>query len=215
MLVYFVLVEVIFDRGVEHYPVFVLGAILPWKWFSTSIQGSISLLLGREQLIRQVPFPKAVLPLSQTVANLVSFGFGLLVMLALVLAYRIEVTWAILAVPVIVLGQFGLTLGLAMFFSALSVFFRDVRNLLTYALRLWFYLSPALYPITFVPEHLRDTYRLLNPFARIFPAYRDSIMFATFPAVADLLWMLAWGALAVAVGFVFFRWSEPRLAKIL
>lgn len=215
MMVYFVLVEVIFDRGIEHYPVFILSAILPWKWFNSSVQGSIGVLLGRERLIKQVPFPKVVLPLSLTLANLVSFGFGLLVLLAFVLAYRIEITEAVVAMPVIIVGQFGLTFGIAMFFSAVAVFFRDVRNMLQYAFRLWFYLSPALYPVTFVPEDLRDTYRLLNPFARIFPAYRDAAMFGNFPAMTDLIWILGQGALALIIGYAVFRWAESRLAKVL
>ena len=214
MAVYFVLVEVIFDRGVEHYPVFVLSAVLPWKWFNTSIQGSIGALVGRERLIKQVAFPKVVLPISQTLANLVSFGFGLLVLLALVLIYRIEITWTLVALPVVVLGQFLLTLGLAMLFSALSVFFRDIRNLLRYVLRLWFYLSPGLYALSFVPDDLLDVYRL-NPFARIFPAYRDAVMFGSWPAAGDLLWILGVGAVVLAAGYAVFQWSEYRFAKVL
>ncbi len=214
MAVYFVLVEVIFDRGVEHYPVFVLCAILPWKWFSTSIQGSIGVLVGRERLIKQVSFPKVVLPISQTVANLVSYGFGLLVLLIFIISYRIEITWTLLILPVVVLGQFMLTLGLAMLLSALSVFFRDIRNLLRYVLRLCFYLSPGLYPITMVPDNLLDIYRL-NPYARIFPAYRDSVMFGNWSAAEDLLWILAVGAAALAVGYAVFQWAEPRFAKVL
>ena len=214
MAVYFVLIEVIFDRGVEHYPVFVLSAILPWKWFSTSIQGSIGALVGRERLIKQVAFPKVVLPISQTVANLVSFGFGLLVLLALVLFYRIEITWTLVIIPVVVLGQLMLTLGLAMLLSALSVFFRDIRNLLRYVLRLCFYLSPGLYPITMVPDDLLDIYRL-NPYARIFPAYRDSVMFGSWTAAEDLVWILGVGAVVLAAGYAVFQWAEPRFAKVL
>lgn len=214
MAVYVVLVDVIFDRGVPDYPVFVLAAVLPWKWFNTSINGSIGALLGRERLIKQVAFPKVVLPISQTIAQMVSFGFGLLVLLAFVLLYRIEITWALLALPLVVLLQFILTLGLAMLLSALSVFFRDIRNLLRHAFRLWFYLSPGLYPITLVPDDLLELYRL-NPFARIFPAYRDAIMFGTWPAAGDLLWVLAVAAIALAVGYAAFRWAEPRFAKVL
>lgn len=214
MAVYVVLVDVIFKRGVEDYPVFVLSAVLPWKWFNTSISGSIGALLGRERLIKQVAFPKVVLPISETLAQMVSFAFGLLVLLAFVLAYRIEIGWAILALPLIVLLQLTLTLGLAMFLSAFSVFFRDIRNLLRHVFRLWFYLSPGLYPMTRLPEDLVDVYRL-NPFARLFPAYRDSIMYGTWPSAGDLLWLLAVGLAVLAAGYATFRWAEPRFAKVL
>ena len=215
MLVYYLLVEVIFNRGVEHYPVFVLAAILPWKWFNTSVQGSIGVMLGREQLMRQVPFPKVVLPISQTVANMIDFGFGLLVIFAFVLAYNIEIGWALLGLPLIVVGQFAFTLGIAMFFSAASVFFRDLRNLLVYAFRLWFYLSPALYPLSRLPERFHDYYRILNPFAVIFPAYQDTILYASFPAGVDYLLIMAHAAIALTIGFAVFRWADSRIVKVL
>ena len=99
MLVYFVLVEVIFQRGVEHYPVFVLCAVVPWKWFSSSLLGSMASLVGKERLIKQVVFPKIVLPLSQVLSNLVSFAFGLGVLFLFVLGSGIAIKPIVLALP--------------------------------------------------------------------------------------------------------------------
>lgn len=214
MAVYVVLVDIIFDKGVANYPVFVLAAVLPWKWFANSLQDSMSSLVGKERLIKQVAFPKVVIPLSQVLANLVSFSFGLLVLIAFVLASRISITWAILTLPLVVGGQLLLTLGMALLISSVNVFFRDVQNMSRYGLRLWFYLSPSLYTIDLVPERFRDLY-LLNPFAHIFTAYRDALMNGSVPAGDDLLWVYGWGALALALGLAVFSRLEPRLAKVL
>ena len=214
MLVYVLLVEVVFDRGVENYPVFVLCAVVPWKWFSTSLSGSMSSLVGRERLMKQVVFPKMVLPLAQVLANLAAFFFGLLVLIAFVLGSGIGLTWTVVSLPVVVAGQFLVVTGLALLLSALNVFFRDLRNLSRYGLRLWFYLSPSLYTIDRVPERFRDVY-LLNPFARIFTAYRDILLHRGTPASEDLLWILGVGAVVLVVGLVAFQWASPRFAKVL
>ena len=214
MLVYFVLVEVIFQRGVEHYPVFVLCAVVPWKWFSSSLLGSMASLVGKERLIKQVVFPKIVLPLSQVLSNLVSFAFGLGVLFLFVLGSGIAIKPIVLALPVVIAGQFLLVFGLALLLSSLNIFFRDVQNLSAYGLRLWFYMSPSLYTVELVPDQFRSVYGL-NPFAHVFPAYRDLLMEGRFSSLTDLAWIFGSGTLVLVIGYIAFKWAEPRFAKVL
>ena len=214
MLVYFVLVEVIFQRGVEHYPVFVLCAVVPWKWFSSSLLGSMASLVGKERLIKQVVFPKIVLPLSQVLSNLVSFAFGLAVLFLFVLGSGIAIKPIVLALPVVIAGQFLLVFGLALLLSSLNIFFRDVQNLSAYGLRLWFYMSPSLYTVELVPDQFRSVYGL-NPFAHVFPAYRDLLMEGRFSSLTDLAWIFGSGILVIVIGYIAFKWAEPRFAKVL
>ena len=78
MAVYYVLVTIIFQKTIPDYPLFLFAAILPWKWFSTTLNEATLSVTGRQSLIRQVQFPKIVLPTSAVVAGTVSFVFGLI-----------------------------------------------------------------------------------------------------------------------------------------
>ena len=86
MVVYVILVSVIFKRGGPDYPLFIFTAILPWKWFSSSINDAITSVTTRERIIKQVSFPKIVLPVASTVSGIASFAFGLVPLVGLMLA---------------------------------------------------------------------------------------------------------------------------------
>ncbi len=90
MLVYVVLVSVIFQRTQEAYPLFIFAAILPWKWFTSSIGDSISSVSSQDRLIKQIHFPKLVLPTAALAAGIANFAFGLIPLLGLMLLFYPE-----------------------------------------------------------------------------------------------------------------------------
>nr|MBA2558013.1 ABC transporter permease [Chloroflexota bacterium] len=174
MAVYVVLVSLIFQRAQPDYPLFIFAAILPWKWFSSSIGDAIGSVVGVERLIKQIKFPKIVLPVAATVAGIVNMTFGLLPLAGLlVLFYADRISPFLVLIPLIAAVQFVFTLALAVLLSAINVFYRDVGNVSRHALRLWFYLSPALYSLdqvrTFAQlDPLIVRLMTLNPFAVLF-----------------------------------------------
>ncbi len=146
MLVYVVLVSVIFQRPEEDYPLFIFAAILPWKWFTSSVNDAIGSIASQDRLIKQVHFPKIVLPTATVVAGILHFAFGLVPLAALlVLVYSDRLSLNLVYLPVIAAVQFVFTLAFGYAVAAINVFYRDIANISRHALRLWFYLSPALY----------------------------------------------------------------------
>ena len=87
MVVYVVLVSVIFNVQIDDYPLFVFAAILPWKWFSSAVNDGILSVTSRERIIKQVKFPKIVLPVAATTGGIVSFAFGLIPLVGLMLLF--------------------------------------------------------------------------------------------------------------------------------
>ena len=166
MLVYVVLVEVIFQRQQEAYPLFIFAAILPWKWFTSSIGDAITSVSGQDKLIKQVNFPKLVLPTAAITAGIVNFAFGLIPLLALmVMWYPEKLTLCLLFIPVIAVVQLAFTAALGFVGAAINVFYRDIGNLSRHVLRLWFYLSPALYgtvTLTGLAEQHPSLYRIMS-----------------------------------------------------
>jgi lipopolysaccharide transport system permease protein len=221
MLVYVILLVVIFQTKREAYPLFIFCAILPWKWFSSSIADAVTCITTREKIIKQVNFPKIVLPMAVAVGATASFVFGLIPLLAmLVLIYPQHLSPWVLALPVVALVQFAFTLGVTFLASALTVFYRDIGNVAGHFLRIWFYLSPALYgadQIASLTERHPEiaTIYNLNPFAPLFESYRDLLYYGQAPEWLTLGQVLLESVLLLGIAVLLFRRLEPSFAKIV
>src|SRR6266571_6685092 len=127
----------------EPYYLFFFCGILPWTWFSSSLVESANGLIAGGNLIKKVLFPAEVLPVVTVLANLVHFLLGLPILL-LFLVWKGRLGWSALLLPLPLLIQLVFTLGLALFVSALTVHFRDIQNILSHVLHLWFFATPVL-----------------------------------------------------------------------
>jgi lipopolysaccharide transport system permease protein/teichoic acid transport system permease protein len=216
MLIYYVLVSIILQRGGPDYPLFILSAILPWKWFETTVRQGVGSVVGAERVIKQIYFPKLVLPLATASSAIVSFAFGLIPLTAmLVLIYPSHISHWIVMIPVIALVQTLFSLAVAIFVSAANVFYRDIGNLARHVLRFWFYLSPGLYGLDEVAKlsgknAVAEAWFMLNPFSHLLASYRSVIYYGQAPDWAGLL-----GVALVALAVLFFKRVEPSFAKVL
>ena len=157
----------------EPFALFMFCGILPWTWFSSSLLEASNVLIAGGNLIRKVLFPAEVLPIVTVLAGLVHFCLGLPILAAFLIYYRVPVSLADLAwFPVIVLVQLVLSLGLALLVAALTVHFRDVRDLLANLLTLWFFATPIIYPLSQAPPNVRWVLNL-NPFTHLAVAYQE------------------------------------------
>ena len=221
MAVYVVLVSVVFDRGVADYPIFIFAAILPWKWFQSTVQDAITSVTGADRLIRQIQFPKLGLPVASACAGVVNFAFGLIPLVALMLLlYRDRLSVMLFLIPLIAVVQFAFNLAVAVGLAAINVFYRDVGNLSRHALRLWFYLSPGLYGIELLRETVHglpviEPLLLANPFAILFTAYRDVIYSEVSPDWTALAVLFMASLVLLAITTLLFKRAEPSFAKVL
>jgi ABC-type polysaccharide/polyol phosphate export permease len=228
MLVYWVFVSIIVTRDIPNYPLFIFCAILPWKWFSASASDATSSVTSQDRLIKQIQFPKIVLPVSATVAGVVGFAFGL-IPLGMLMLFSVErISAYLLLIPVIAAVQFVFTLAFALLVSSVNVFFRDLGNVVRHVLRLWFYLSPGLYSLAILDDvpllqelpWLRALIEA-NPFAILFEAYRAVIYGTpdggppTAPDWASLGLLLIGSTVFLTVATVVFKRLEPNFAKVL
>jgi ABC-type polysaccharide/polyol phosphate export permease len=213
----FVFTQVLPGLRGEHQPyaLFLFCGILPWTWFSSALLESSTVLISGGNLIRKVLFPAEVLPIVTVLATLVHFGLGLLIV-AGAIAYvpEVEVAWTdLLWLPVIVLVQLVLTLALALLLSALTVHFRDLRDLLANALTLWFWASPIIYPLEQVDARWH-VWLNLNPFTHLAVAYQQVLFVeGPYPYGRNLV-LLGAGSLALlAVGYIVFDRLRDTLAE--
>ena len=146
MLVYVLVMTVIFQRSTPDFPLFLLSAMVPFKWFTATIGSSTNAVTGKESLIKQILFPKIILPVTLSLSQIVSFLFGMAVLLVLwFTVYHDHVTYNIIWVPLIAVCQYVFVLGWTFILSAVTVFYRDVGIVVGHFMRLLFWISPILW----------------------------------------------------------------------
>lgn len=200
--------------SVRPYFLFLFCGILPWTAFSAALQESAGVLIAGGNLIKKVLFPAEVLPLVTVLANLVQLLLGLPILLSfLALAGRLSPTALLLPVPLAV--QCVLTVGLAFLISALTVHFRDVQNILSHVLHLWFFVTPVLYIYDDnMSPALRRLLRL-NPMTHIIVSYQQILFEGRFDHGRGLLVTGAIAVGAVAAGaFVFERLRDTIAEEV-
>jgi ABC-type polysaccharide/polyol phosphate export permease len=196
-------------RELQPYALFMFCGILPWNWFSASLTEASGSLIAGGNLIKKVLFPAEVLPLVSVLANMVHFFLGLLILVAFLLGYRhwpdpLDLFWFPLAVTV----QLVFTAGLALVFAALTVHFRDVRDLLATVLTLWFFATPIIYSWRQAGVQRFKLLFDLNPFTHLAISYQE-ILFFDGP-VGHWKWLVALGLASIAV-FLAGYWLFDRL----
>ena len=211
LLIYsFVFTTVIPNRvpGVQPYALFMFCGILPWTWFSSSLTEASGSLISGGNLIKKVLFPAEILPIVSVLANMVHFFLGLPILFGFLVAYRPPALWHLALFPVAVLVQLVFTSALALIVSALAVHFRDIRDILTNLLTLWFFATPIIYP-WFQPG--LERFKLLfdlNPFTHLAVSYQEILFFHD--AIGHWKWLLTLGG-ASAVLFLGGYWLFDRL----
>src|SRR5687767_1272598 len=151
-------------KGIEHYELFLFCGILPWTWFSSSLLESANVLISGGNLIKKVLFPAEVLPIVTVVANMVHFFFGLPILIAFLVYFEAPTTGVeLLWFPVAVAVQLIFTLGCALLLAALTVHFRDIRDILGHLITIWFFATPIIYPYTQMTEPWQKKLINANP----------------------------------------------------
>ena len=191
------------DPRIEPYALFMFCGILPWTWFSSSLSESAGVLISGGNLIKKVLFPAEILPIVSVLANMVHFFFGLPILAGFLIYYHRPLNAGELALfPVVVLVQLILTMGLALILSALTVHFRDIRDILSNLLTFWFFATPIIYPYFLFedandPTHVMWQAQLLklNPFTHLAISYQEILFFEG--PVGHLKWLLLLGAISI------------------
>jgi ABC-type polysaccharide/polyol phosphate export permease len=198
-------------EGVQPYALFMFCGILPWTWFSSSLSESANSLIAGGNLIKKVLFPAEVLPIVSVLTNMVHFFLGLPILIAFLIVYqRFPRPENLLWFPVAVLVQLVFTVALALILSALSVLFRDIKDILANLLTLWFFATPIIYP-WFQPSVQKfHTFFDINPFTHLAVTYQEVLFFNQGP-VGHWKWLLGYLGVGSVLLFLAGYWLFDRL----
>ena len=207
-LVFAVVLPGTHSKETEPFALFMFCGILPWTWLASSLLESSNALLAGGNLIKKVLFPAEILPLVSVLANMVHFFLGLPILVGFLIYYRrapdaLDLVWF----PVAVLVQLVFTTGLALILSALTVHFRDIRDLLSNLLTLWFFSTPIIYSIQEAPG-LGKRVLNFNPMTHLIVSYQEILFFSG--PIGHWKWLLSLGGASIALFLAGF-WLFDRL----
>ena len=198
-------------RGIDNYPLFMFCGLLPWTWFASSLTESSGVLISGGNLIKKVLFPAEILPIVTVTANMIHFFLALPILAVFLVYYDAPLTVPeLLWFPVVVAVQYVFTLGCALLLAALTVHFRDIKDILSNVLTLWFFATPIIYSYLHMPEEAKPFMKFmnLNPFSHLAISYQEILFFAG--PFGHWKWLAALGVAATAL-FLGSYWIFDRL----
>jgi lipopolysaccharide transport system permease protein len=214
LTVFYFVFQTALALNIPRFGVFAFTGILVWGWFQTSISESARAIIGSPELVRSPGFAPAILPVVAVTTGLIHFAIALAVLIVFLLAFGNGFGYSVLALPLLVVLQFVLTLSLAYLIAAMNVAFRDTGHLVAVLLQLMFFLTPIFYAASMVPERYQAIYRL-NPMVHMVEAYR-SVLLQTSPLQWQPLSVIAVVALPLlAIGHWVFMRLSYRFAEEL
>ncbi|MBI3893255.1 MAG: ABC transporter permease [Candidatus Wallbacteria bacterium] len=196
------------------YPVFLLAGLLPWLWFAGAVTAGLGCFLGNAGLIRTASFPRALLPASVVLSHGAHFGATLALVLPLAIWHQGALSPALAALPLLALLLASFALGLVLLFGALNVFVRDVGQIATAVLRLWFFVTPIVYSASSVPARYRWVLAL-NPMAPIVEGFQQVLHGGVWPDPAALAPAAFISAALLLGGWSVFASLEGRFVEEL
>lgn len=192
------------------YPVFVLSGLLFWQYFSKVVSESAGSLVKNEGIITKVFFPRLLLPLVPALSAAVDFGIALVILLLLMLVYGVAPTPYVLLLPLVLLFTGLLGYGIGLMLSPINAIYRDIGIALPFFVQIGMFLTPVIYPVSFVPDAYQWVF-VLNPVATLLDTARAVLLGSPLPSLMAYGILCLWTLFIFTLGFRTFRKLEPAI----
>jgi len=195
------------------YPVFVFSGLLAWNMFNTSVTNAATSMLGASNLISKIYFPRLIVPMSAVGVSVVDFIVAFMILLCIMFFYSIAIGWSLLLLPLVLLGIMLLATGLGLFLSSLIIKYRDFRFVIPFMMQIWMYLTPVVYPLSFVPKQYQWL-AYLNPMTGYIETMRAITLQTPFN-LPPLIYAIIVSLVCCALGMAYFKKTEQYFADII
>jgi len=197
------------------YPIFSFAGLLPWLFFSQSLQKATASMVSERNLLTKVYFPRLIVPVAATLAPLVDFFIAFTVLIAMMVWYQVAPTiHTFYLVPLCVLWAWITAVGVGTWLAALNVYFRDVGHMIPFLIQVWMYASPVVYPASLFPEKWQWVYAL-NPMVGVIEGFRWALLGMGEAPGPLVLVSLAVSLVLFVTGIYYFRRMERTFADIV
>lgn len=219
VVVYYFLVVVVLGRGGENFAVYLVIGLVVWRWITTTVNTSAKAITKYSSIINQVYLPKSIFPLATASTQLFNFTFGLIVIAIFLTAFGVIPGWEVILLPVLILIQILFLLAISLVVSYSCVFIRDIDNILSHILRVFFYASPIIWEAREVPEQYEWILNIAvnyNPVAILVTSYRDILMYQQLPQHLTGLFVICGTSIVVIIlTLYYYSKNEHKIIKAL
>lgn len=213
LVVYTIVFSTIMRMDYDKYYLFLFVALIPWIFFSTSVAGGASCIWAQKDMVNKIYFPREVLPIAHVTSQLINMMLSFIVIFAVLIVTGHGISLrAVLYLPIVMLVEYLLALGLTMLVSAVTVFLRDVEYVLGIFMMAWQFLSPVMYGVDMVPEEVQPIFSI-NPMTSILVAYRDIFYYKQVPQLGTLLQATILGIVFLVIGVIVFEKLKKHFSE--
>lgn len=215
VLVYYFVVVIVFRRaGGPNYGIYLVIGMIVWRWLGSTVSSASKSIVSQSGIMTQVYLPKSIFPIGAGLTQLINFGFGLLVIAIFSISFKIIPGIHLLWLPFIIISQMLFMMALALPIAYVCVFVRDIDNIVSHLMRLWFFGSPVIWYEDMIPE--RGQWLLdFNPMTHFLSSYRDVLMRNSSPDFSTLLFIGAISMFFVVLMIHLYNQHEHKIVKSL
>ena len=214
IMVYAIIFSFILKNKQEHYAIFLCCGIIPWTYFSVSINKSAFTIIENGNIIKKVYFPREIIPISVVTAETINFLISTIIILGFVIIGGIGISKYILFYPFILISQYLIILTIAFIISSICVYFRDLQHFVGIILQLLFYAAPIVYSQESIPKEYQWILKI-NPMTYIINSYRDIFYYQKIPEIKVIFIMSLIGFLTGYIGYKIFNKLQKGFAEQL
>lgn len=213
LLIYTFAFSVVMPMNIENYYMHLFVALIPWIFFSTCLTGGSRAVMDQQEMVKKIYFPRQILPIAFVTSQFVNMLFSFLVVFAVLIFSGIGINFiSILLLPIVMIVQYILTLGITLACSAISVYYRDMEQIFGILAVGLMYASPIVYSIDSVPEQFRSLLSA-NPMTVLILAYREILFYKNIPDLKDLFIVFLESLCVVIVGWCIFEKLQRRFVE--
>lgn len=212
VLVYAIVFHYIMRFKIEHYLIYLIAGIIPWNFFTTSLNTGMNSILFNADIIKKVYFPRIILPISSVSSCLINFLISCIIVVVFAFFSGVGISIYLLLFPIIALIQYVFTLGVVFILSAIEIYVRDIEHIINFFVSMLFYVTPILYTTDYVPEQFKIILRI-NPMSYIIEAYHSIFYYKTLPNMCDLSIILILSIVVFFLGYKIFDKLQRGFAE--
>lgn len=215
LVVYSLVFSTIMRAGIEEYYLFLFVGLVPWMFFGSCLTGGTGCIWQQQDMVKKIYFPREVLPISYVLSQFVNMLLTFIVIFSVLILSGHGLNAAALCyLPVVMLVELILALGMTMILCGLAVYFRDLEYIFSIVSMAWMYLTPVMYAMEMVPVEYQK-YFLANPMTPVISAYRDILYYKQIPHLHTLLSGFIFGNVILMAGWFVFSVMKRNFAEEL
>ncbi len=197
------------------YPILVFSGMLPWQFFSTSLNDAAGSVVGSASMITKIYFPRIIIPISTVIVNLVDLAISVVILIFLMMWYSYLPSWKIIFMPFFIMIAVILSFGFGLWFASLNVKYRDIRYVIPFAVQIGMYISPIGFSSAIVPDSWKLAYSI-NPLVGVI----DGCRWAISGNSAQLYWQsiaisVLSSCILLVLSVLYFRKTEKYFADVI